>query len=74
MNVVAERDSQAHRAKAKVVRKGHIVKDCTTGMVIFDGIQNAAEKLFPWSHKGFKGINAAKRFIRKNGTVSYTAS
>ena len=73
MRAVAAIDQARHRALATLVRKGGTVKDCANGTVVFDGIQNAAEKLFPWSHKGFKGINAAKRYIRKNGAVSYTA-
>ncbi len=68
----SESDRQAHQVKSTLVRKAGTVKDCANGTVVFDGIQNAAKALFPWSHKGFKGINAAKRYIRKSGAVSYS--
>jgi hypothetical protein len=64
-------NQQKHRNKATLVRKNHIVKDCANGTTVFDGIQNAKDKLFPWC-EGFKGINAAKRHIRASGAVSYT--
>ena len=64
-------DRQAHRAKSTLIRKGGTVKDCSNGTVVFDGMQAVGGKTYPWC-KNIKGTNAAKRYVRKSGAVSYT--
>lgn len=61
-------NQSAHRAKATLIRTGHTVKDLS-GNVVCNGITNIRQ--YPWC-KDVSGINAAKRYVRKSGAVSYT--
>ena len=58
------------RRKCTLKRSSAIVTNIETNQVVFNGKENP--NIYPWS-KGFKGINAAKRFVRKSGQLSFNA-
>lgn len=60
-----------HISKCEFVRQNAIVRDIATGNIMYDGF-NAVTDFKQFGSIPCKGINAAKRFIRKSGQRSYT--
>jgi hypothetical protein len=61
--------SSAYRKRCGIYRTGHVVRSVESGNAVFDG---SAKLLESQKDTGGTGINAAKKFVRKSGQLSYT--
>ncbi len=59
-----------YRRSCTICRKGAVVKDVKTQNVVFNGIKTVSD--YDKHHFNSKGINAAKRFVRKSDDRSFT--
>jgi len=64
VNEQAELDQAAYRKRCTHSRVGGIVRELATGIVAYDGTKDC-------KGKDCRGVNSAKRYVRKNNLVAY---
>jgi len=61
---------QAHMKKCTLVRQGAVVRDAASGNIEFDGF-NSTIDFKQFGSIPCRGINAAKRYVRKSGQLTF---